>query len=202
MLVTCIRIFSVRISAGKHATPNEVWLGFAQSHVVNSGVVPSIDYSHIILEQKWVPGIFLGVNGGRRVRLNSPPSVNWLSRENVGASTSHNSMASTTCYRIYFTFTVKSSIKFWSKHTWVHPYSPVTSYELIHPMRVTSLTGVLPWLHALRFSLVSKFRWLIFTLRCIILTQTLHSNALQHWVIWCCHDLMWQRKICFTGRAI
>jgi hypothetical protein len=31
-----------------------------------------------------------GVKGGRDVRLTSPPSVSRLSRENVGASTSHN----------------------------------------------------------------------------------------------------------------
>jgi hypothetical protein len=37
--------------------------------------------------------IFLGVNGSRRVRLTTlPPSVSRLSRENVGASTSHNPM--------------------------------------------------------------------------------------------------------------
>jgi hypothetical protein len=33
------------------------------------------------LYQKWVPGIFLGVKGGRRVRLTSPPSVSQLSRK-------------------------------------------------------------------------------------------------------------------------
>jgi hypothetical protein len=32
-------------------------------------------------EQKWVPGIFLGVKGGRRVGLTSPPSVSRLSRK-------------------------------------------------------------------------------------------------------------------------
>jgi hypothetical protein len=42
---------------------------------------------------KWVLGIFLGVKGGRRIGLtNIPPSVSWLSRQNVGTSTSHNSM--------------------------------------------------------------------------------------------------------------
>jgi hypothetical protein len=42
-----------------------------------------------------VPGIFLGegVKGGRRVRLtNLSPSVSQLSGENMGASTSHNTM--------------------------------------------------------------------------------------------------------------
>jgi hypothetical protein len=34
-----------------------------------------------------------GIKGGRRVRLTTlPPSVSRLSRENVGASTSHNPM--------------------------------------------------------------------------------------------------------------
>jgi hypothetical protein len=45
------------------------------------------------LGSTWVPGIFLWVKGGRRVKLTtSPPSVSRLSRENVGASTSHNPM--------------------------------------------------------------------------------------------------------------
>jgi hypothetical protein len=40
----------------------------------------------------WVPGIFLGVKGGRRVGLTtSPPSVSRC-LENMGASTSHNPM--------------------------------------------------------------------------------------------------------------
>jgi hypothetical protein len=34
----------------------------------------------------------MGVKGGRHVRLTSPPSASQLSRENVGASTSHNPM--------------------------------------------------------------------------------------------------------------
>jgi hypothetical protein len=45
------------------------------------------------LQQKWVPGIFLGVKGGRRVGLTTiPSSVSRLSRQNVVASTSHNPM--------------------------------------------------------------------------------------------------------------
>jgi hypothetical protein len=46
----------------------------------------------LYFQQKSVPGTFLEVEDGRRVRLTSPPSVSGLSRENVGASTSHNPM--------------------------------------------------------------------------------------------------------------
>jgi hypothetical protein len=38
-------------------------------------------WNRLSLQQKWVPGIFLGVKGGRRVRLTSPTSVNRLSRK-------------------------------------------------------------------------------------------------------------------------
>jgi hypothetical protein len=49
-------------------------------------------WGRLNLWQKWEPGIFLGVKGGRRVRLTiSPPSVTQPG-QNVGASTSHNSM--------------------------------------------------------------------------------------------------------------
>jgi hypothetical protein len=50
-------------------------------------------WGRLSLWQKWVQGIFLGVKGGRRVRLTSPPSVSRLSRENIGASTCHNPMS-------------------------------------------------------------------------------------------------------------
>jgi hypothetical protein len=50
-------------------------------------------WDRLSLWLKWVPGLFLGVKSGRCVRLTtSPPSVSPLSRENVGASTSHNPM--------------------------------------------------------------------------------------------------------------
>jgi hypothetical protein len=50
-------------------------------------------FSRLSPWQKWVPAIFVGVKGGRRVRLTPlPPSVSRLSREDVGASMSHNPM--------------------------------------------------------------------------------------------------------------
>jgi hypothetical protein len=38
-------------------------------------------WGRLSLWQKWVPEIFLGVKGGRRVRLTSPPSLSRLSRK-------------------------------------------------------------------------------------------------------------------------
>jgi hypothetical protein len=50
-------------------------------------------WSRLSLQQKWVSRIFLGVKGGRRVKLTPSPRHLWDDcLENVGASTSHNSM--------------------------------------------------------------------------------------------------------------
>jgi hypothetical protein len=38
-------------------------------------------WGRLSLQQKWLPGIFLGVKGGRHVRLSSPPSLCRLSRK-------------------------------------------------------------------------------------------------------------------------
>jgi hypothetical protein len=52
-----------------------------------------------------LPGIFLGVKGGWLVGFtNLPPSVSRLSRQSVGASTSHNPLGFTSCFRDGFLF--------------------------------------------------------------------------------------------------
>jgi hypothetical protein len=69
-------------------------------------ILPAVLWSwgRLTLQEKRVPGIFLGVNSGGRVGLRTlPPSVNRMS-ENVGASTSDNPKGLHGLYRDNFTF--------------------------------------------------------------------------------------------------
>jgi hypothetical protein len=111
----------------------------------------------------------LGVKGGRRLRLTtSPPSVRRLSRENVGASTSHNPMGLHCLLQGYsFTFTRGykklnvTSTRSVTHATWgllwrhkTQIYAPYTSQrrrvsykDIIFPVSVgTQKKGVVYWI--------------------------------------------------------
>jgi hypothetical protein len=88
-------------------------MGHAAAYLVEAlcytpeGRAASWPRDRLSLQQIWVPGIFLGVESGRRVGLTTLPlSVSRMS-ENVGASTSRNRKALHDMYRDNFTLPYK-----------------------------------------------------------------------------------------------
>jgi hypothetical protein len=108
------------------------------------------------LQQKLVPGIFLGVKSGRRVGLtNLPPSVSRMS-ENVGASTSRNPKG---LHRDNFTFTYDYNFKI---AKYINSQKSLLGYE-VHKSRRSS-EALLAMSHTRcnnsRHELLSMFIWL------------------------------------------
>jgi hypothetical protein len=90
--------------------------------------------------QKWAPRIFLGVKRGRRVGLTTLlSSVSRLSRQNVGASTSHNPMGLHGLLQgyLYLLFRQLSSHRATSSFSevcsvsleWMYPIPPLTLFR-------------------------------------------------------------------------
>jgi hypothetical protein len=78
------------------------WIFFSSIYLIQPHCGPggnSASNGNEYQESSW------GIKGGRRIRLTTlPQSVRWLSRQNVGASTSHNLWAFTAGYRIALPF--------------------------------------------------------------------------------------------------